>query len=169
MSFLSFPKFFQAEAGLQAQLEANAEGPGHNRPLALMLFAYDVVTWFEQNPALSEVRATCVVKPLVCDNGTDVRVYHHLKITGDAPAKGLPGTQDDVDTFAMTRLPWKLMSTGSMLFTRKSPLIAAALNCAADDMSSLRVALFAIADEMDLAFESHSVIHDMGLASVFKG
>lgn len=170
---LGFSRFYMAQVGLEQALEAavKANEPAF-RPNALMLFASDLLVWFDSDPALKAVRLSCVAQAQT-EAPYEVRMRHHFKLTaeheGGENKSGMPLTQDDVHAYALQRLPWKQMADGSFYVERDSPLMHQLLHNI-DPMEALELesGLYLLASQISLAFQAPSVIHDLGLDSAYS-
>lgn len=158
---------------LEQKLVACRPAPSldHLRATGLSLLAFHLVSWFLSSAALQEVRLTCAVLAHAQDPSGGVRISHNFKLThfsaGEAP-RDMPQTPADVETFALRCLPWQLMGSGSSVVLRENPWVQQALQVAtAESYSAIafEAALYGLALELDSAFASLNVVHDVGLTS----
>lgn len=169
---LGFSRFYMAQVGLEQALEAcvKANDPAF-RINGLMLFASDLLVWFDTDPALQAVRLSCVAQAKT-EAPYEVRLRHHFKLTADhkggVNSSGMPSTQDEVNAYALDRLPWKQMADGSFSIERNSQVLQQLLNSDPEDVLTLEAGLYLLAGQISLAFQAPSVIHDMGLDSAYS-
>lgn len=171
---MNFPRFFLREPGLHQQLAACIKSNDQFlRPNGLMLFAYDVLCWFDENPGLSNVRLTCVARAEVLEPGFNVRHRHHFKLTGIAKeplvSKGVsfPEDQAAMDNYASDRLPWQLIADGTCDIQRSHPALAQLLASEEDDALAVDAGLYRLALDISEQFQVPWVSHSLGLADVF--
>lgn len=171
---MKFPRFFLAEPGLNQQLTHCVEKMDDlGRVNGLMLFAYDLLTWFDDNPQLFSIKLSCVARAEVCDNGIDVRLRHHFTLSAisEQPVvssgQTFPREEATVTSYVMDRLPWQMIADGSVTIGRNMPVVEKLLATSPDDAIELEAGLYHLAAIISAGFKAPWLVHDIGLANVF--
>jgi hypothetical protein len=170
---MNFPRFFLSEPGFASRLEAClASQDDSQRTAGFLLFAYDVCTWFDENPTLQSVQLSCMARAEMCDSGYEVRMRHHIKLSciqdgaQSSGSREFPKGTDAVEGYAFERLPWSMLANGTCTIQRTDALVVKALSLDTNDAIGVEAALYHLALRIDSAFKSPGVIHDLGLTNV---
>lgn len=137
---------------------------------ALMLLAYDLVTLFDSDKDLFSVQMTgvCLLDPVT--DASTLRLRHHFKMLGNSNGPGgahdtplVPARHDDMENYALDRLPWDFMGNFSFTLERSHPLVQAALNVDAEDASRAEGYIYGVAMHLFGHVKEVDIVHDVGL------